>query len=230
MGAECCNKDCLKPSVIGYGVVAWLSSGAALGVGIWMLVEKSTYSALLASLFYPVTIYILIAAGTFGFIFAVFGCAGAMTDSRCMLALFWITSFVVFAALGSTGFLALYYHDNVLRKDINIRQAINESETNGLKDVINMLQAEFQCCGERGNSDWHQLTIPASCCPEDPSGPCVFSTTYDKGCEESLEKWVRENVFRAGWIALGLSLVQVLGLILTCCQYKALHDWNKKVD
>ncbi|CAH1242825.1 TSPAN9 [Branchiostoma lanceolatum] len=142
MGAECCNKDCLKPSVIGYGVVAWLSSGAALGVGIWMLVEKSTYSALLASLFYPVTIYILIAAGTFGFIFAVFGCAGAMTDSRCMLALFWITSFVVFAALGSTGFLALYYHDNVLRKDINIRQAINESETNGLKDVINMLQAE----------------------------------------------------------------------------------------
>ncbi|CAH1242824.1 TSPAN9 [Branchiostoma lanceolatum] len=180
MGAECCNKDCLKPSVIGYGVVAWLSSGAALGVGIWMLVEKSTYSALLASLFYPVTIYILIAAGTFGFIFAVFGCAGAMTDSRCMLALFWITSFVVFAALGSTGFLALYYHDNVLRKDINIRQAINESETNGLKDVINMLQAEFQCCGERGNSDWHQLTIPASCCPEDPSGPCVFSTTYDK--------------------------------------------------
>eukprot|EP00058_Branchiostoma_floridae_P001783 XP_002587271.1 hypothetical protein BRAFLDRAFT_99786 [Branchiostoma floridae] len=172
MGAECCNKDCLKPSVVSYGVVAWLSSGAALGVGIWMLVEKSTYNSLLDSLFYPATIYILIAAGTFGFIFAVFGCAGAMTDSRCMLALFWITSFVAFAALGSTGFLALYYHDNVLRKDINIRQAINESETNkDLMTVIDKLQTE--------------------------------------GCEGSLETWVRENVFRAGWIALGLSLVQV---------------------
>ncbi|CAH1263951.1 CD81 [Branchiostoma lanceolatum] len=191
MGAECCNKDCLKPSVIGYGVVAWLSSGAALGVGIWMLVEKNTYSSLLASLIYPVTIYILIAAGAFGFIFAVFGCAGAMTDSRCMLALFWISSFVVFAALGSTGFLALYYHDNMVRKDINIRQAINESDTNDLMGVLDKLQEE--------------------------------------GCDKFLLGWVGLNVFRAGWIALGLSLVQVLGLILTCCQYKALHDWNKKI-
>ncbi|XP_078575341.1 CD151 antigen-like isoform X2 [Branchiostoma floridae x Branchiostoma japonicum] len=151
MGAECCNKDCLKPSVVSYGVVAWLSSGAALGVGIWMLVEKSTYNSLLDSLFYPATIYILIAAGTFGFIFAVFGCAGAMTDSRCMLALFWITSFVAFAALGSTGFLALYYHDNVLRKDINIRQAINESETNkDLMTVIDKLQTELSMLHSSG--------------------------------------------------------------------------------
>ncbi|XP_035700113.1 CD151 antigen-like isoform X1 [Branchiostoma floridae] len=208
MGAECCNKDCLKPSVVSYGVVAWLSSGAALGVGIWMLVEKSTYNSLLDSLFYPATIYILIAAGTFGFIFAVFGCAGAMTDSRCMLALFWITSFVAFAALGSTGFLALYYHDNVLRKDINIRQAINESETNkDLMTVIDKLQTEFRCCGERGASDWHKL--PDSCCPEEPTGTCDFARAHGKGCEGSLETWVRENVFRAGWIALGLSLVQV---------------------
>ncbi|XP_078656453.1 CD151 antigen-like isoform X1 [Branchiostoma floridae x Branchiostoma belcheri] len=222
MGAECCNKDCLKPSVVGYGVVAWLSSGAALGVGIWMLVEKSTYISLLDSLFYPVTIYTLIAAGTFGFIFAVFGCAGAMTDSRCMLALFWITSFVAFAALGSTGFLALYYHDVELRRDINITNALNDTD---MKETIDRLQIEFKCCGERGPFDY--ITVPPSCCP---GKDCDNSTPYAEGCEKPLEAWVRENVFRAGWIALGLSLVQVLGLILTCCQYKALHDWNKKVD
>lgn len=62
-----------------------LAGGAVLAVGMWTLLEKSSYISLLNSNFYSASAYILIAAGAIVIVTGIIGCCATLKEIRSLL-------------------------------------------------------------------------------------------------------------------------------------------------
>lgn len=110
-----------------------------------------------------------------------------------------------------------------------IRNNLDSSFTNA--QILNIssrqfdiLQERFKCCGLAEFNDYpRDQSIPESCCKSKNTPDCGHrrhpSNIYYDGCASKLENALREQLTFLASLAFGLSIVEVFGLLFSCCLY-----------
>ncbi|XP_015839660.1 tetraspanin-1 isoform X2 [Tribolium castaneum] len=120
------------------------------------------------------------------------------------------------------------------------------------KDAVTLmwdhLQANLKCCGVNNYTDYRSSTkwtnsgkvIPESCCvlegdplklkPKVPScvtSPNEVNSYYKQGCFDALVHWIMIHVDVVIGVAVGLGLLELVGIFLAFCLAKALNGYIK---
>uniref|UniRef100_A0A8C6VK91 Tetraspanin n=1 Tax=Naja naja TaxID=35670 RepID=A0A8C6VK91_NAJNA len=193
----------LKLFLMAFSFVFWAAGLTMLTIGIWAKISLGTY-LMLSTNQYPPNPFILLAAGITIIVWGFLGCFSAATEHRCLLRL-----------------SSLFYRENIA-----------EGFQNGLREALDFIQRNLNCCGIESYRDWFSSpwsveqqapngSVPVSCC-RTQSGclhaplPSDARGIYQNGCFSKVHDFVSYNMFYIASAALGLALMQVVGIILSC--------------
>ncbi|XP_046584264.1 CD151 antigen-like [Haliotis rubra] len=185
-------KSCLKFCIISINIIILLAGGAALGVGIWIVIdEDSFFNTLYPHILDVSTIdkeflrhaAIVLATGGAGTVFfALLGIAAAVTSSTCLLGLYITVITLVIAVEVAAVILGIVFKkawerelDNELKENMKMKYG---APSDGFTAAMDQLQGKKMCCGWTNGSDyvmtgsqWNRTledgslaTIPDSCC------------------------------------------------------------------
>lgn len=211
-----------------FNFIFWLVGCALLAVGIWAKVDERSLSDLIddgsISDNLIVAAWIMIVLGAIIMVLGFLGCCGAIRESQCMLATFFIFLFIIFAALLAFGiyFYINFKKDPDMLKDEVVKYAqkcVNEYyNSTECKKYLDKAHKEFNCCGaEKGDFEAkHGDDKARAACGDD------FKT--QKGCVNDLidtvTKLVRQYLVVFVAVSFGIATVMLLGMIfamLLCC-------------
>ncbi|XP_026521127.1 tetraspanin-6-like [Notechis scutatus] len=101
---------------------------------------------------------------------------------------------------------------------------------------VDILQAEYQCCGVKNYTDWQNTTfglrfssVPKSCCKM-PVESCVTDLNEDivginqEGCLLKLKTWTERNISALGGLAILIVFGQVTGILLCYILLKIINE------
>lgn len=142
------------------------------------------------------------------------------------------------------GVIAYIYEEQVwseLQTTLNSTFISNYELDDSLTDAIDDLQRKYQCCGAASYKDWRhsqwllnnpdvENKAPDSCCiSEKPlCGRSAHpSNIYHQGCATALSNQIKDNLIILGAVGLGICLVQIIGMIFSCCLYVQLRDYDR---
>ncbi|XP_048760707.2 tetraspanin-5-like isoform X2 [Ostrea edulis] len=191
-----------------------------------------------------------IVTGGVMFIIGFCGCIGALRENTVLLLIFSVLVGLIFAAELLFGILAFAYKDwikNQIESQVQ-NMIINYREDSDLENLIDWVQQDWlKCCGVKSYADWElnryfncsskgsidACGVPFSCCK--PTGDviknrhCGFgmiintdreTKIYTEGCIPSGEKWLETNLIPVASVAVGIAVLQILGIcfasILRC--------------
>lgn len=213
---------CIKYLMFIFNFVFWLIGCILLSVGIWVLVDPGSFGNDAIGTQLKICTYLLIAIGSIIMIVGFLGCCGAIRESQCLLATFFIILFIIFGILLGIGiFLAIKpekvkeglkegseeYYKNIASKF--------EGGSAADKEMLNAIHRDYNCCGHTaGPADFTSFTSrPENCnlqtiklCP-----PEILA--------KNKERLERDAVILAG-VALGIAVILLLGMIFSmmlCC-------------
>ncbi|XP_028406493.1 CD151 antigen-like isoform X2 [Dendronephthya gigantea] len=240
-----CNIKCLKSLKVVFTVfliLFWCAGVTLVGVGIWTLVDRFEYSSLLGSDNYIIVVSLMIVAGIVVIIVGFLGCCGSIKDNRFMLIAFFVMVVCVFLVELSAGIVAFAYRgqlENELEDSfLNAmnKYAIDDKETK----AIDKAQEKYWCCGATRYYQWNEtvwfnlgsgngnktlagssdkLKVPDSCCKPpivEGCGEVTHPSNINyKGCIQKLSEYIEDHLLILGAVGLGVSILQLLGLIVT---------------
>lgn len=218
----------LKLSLMAFSFVFWAAGLTMLIIGLWAKVSLGSYLALSAS-GYPSAPAILLATGLAVIIWGFLGCFGAATEHRGLLRAYSAFLAAVLAAVLAAGLSALLYRQTLAQGfQEGLRQALLAyGEDDGVADALDALQRTLSCCGVESYRDWlaspwgleQNGSVPLSCCRArrgcQRSPPDARSLHHD-GCFGTVSAFVGSNMFSVATGALGLALLQLIGIVLAC--------------
>jgi CD9 antigen len=214
MGLGACY-SCIKYLMFAFNFLFWLLGCAILGVGIWIRVDPNfkQYVDSSESFNYLYTgAYILIFVGVKMMIIGFLGCCGAIRESQCMLATFFVFLVIIFSVLLSSGIWAILAKDTL---KVSVTDTLKEAITtyrisDSSRHLMDNVQTNFQCCGaNNGVSDW----------AEKPPTSCQLQF-YGDPCHEKLFHYFANNLGIIAFVSIGIGGIMVLGMIfsmLLCC-------------
>ncbi|XP_063179416.1 tetraspanin-7-like [Chroicocephalus ridibundus] len=218
----------LKLSLMAFSFVFWAAGLTMLIIGLWAKVSLGSYLALSAN-DYPSAPAILLATGAAVIIWGFLGCFGTATEHRGLLRAYSTFLTAVLAAGLTAGLSALLYRQNIAQGfQEGLHQALLAyGEDEGMADALDALQSALSCCGVKSYRDWltspwgqgRNGSVPLSCCRArrgcQPSPPNVHGLHRD-GCFSKVSAFVSSNMFYVATAALGLALLQLIGIVLAC--------------
>ncbi|XP_029439070.1 CD151 antigen [Rhinatrema bivittatum] len=240
---ETCGTICLKYLLFTFNFFFWLAGGAVMAVGIWTLVEKSSYISLLSSSTYAATAYILVIAGVIVMITGILGCCATFKERRNLLRAYFILLLCIFLLEILAGVLAYIYYQQLsgeLKQNLKdtMTMKYKQPDEDKVTNAVDKLQQEFKCCGSNNSDDWRDSAwiksseadgrqVPDSCCKTitEKCGKRVHPSNIYKvegGCITKLENFIQEHLRIIGAVGLGIACVQIFGMIFTCCLYRSL--------
>lgn len=227
MALEGCY-SCIKYLMFAFNFLFWLLGCVILGIGIWIKVDPATIGdvakedAELQAFFNElqaygsVGAYVLIAVGSIIMVIGFLGCCGAIRESQCMLALFFVFLTLIFIVLLVCGIYVIIAKDKV---KTNISETLEKKikEMKGgdqeAKKFMKALQDKLNCCGaDRGVLDYGGYT----------DNECQFAN-YQQPCAPLLNQKLSQNIVIIAGVAIGIASVMFLGMIfsmLLCCAIK----------
>ncbi|CAG9819422.1 unnamed protein product [Phaedon cochleariae] len=207
-----------------------------IAVGVSAKAYFNEFNTLLNQKFFYVS-DLLIVIGVIIFIIAFFGCCGAMKENACMTSTYSALLIIVFlleVAVGISGVLLNSRAETFLADTMkSTMDQYNTENATEVTEVWDGIQRKFHCCGVVNGTDWlnetnthHQL--PISCCPL-PNGAvnnvtCDISNSYKQGCLQEFGGYVKDNISIVEVVAIGLAVVQLLGIIFSCCLTKFIRS------
>ncbi|XP_048585621.1 CD151 antigen [Nematostella vectensis] len=237
-----CGIKCMKYLLFVFNFFFWLSGLAVLGIGIWTKVDAGQFDSFLGSSGYSIPAWTMIGAGAFVTFVGFFGCCGAVKESRCMLATFFALLLIIFCAEIVAGILGFIYRDKVQEEiKINLDEQIRNTYgyDSEVESHINNLQIQLKCCGGERPGDWlgskwkrdlnKDKIVPLSCCTENANKTTcykddTYKEVYSSGCVNELKTFVDKHMILIGAIAVGISIVQLLGMIFSCCLFCSIDN------
>ena len=108
-----------------------------------------------------------------------------------------------------------------LSENLNVIEILNDNH-----DKFDDLQQHFKCCGWNDYEDYEQknksIPVPDSCCKTIVSGCGArkhpSNINYD-GCLDRFGPILKEYIIILGSVAFGFSIIEIFGLIFSCCLY-----------
>ncbi len=240
---EGCGGKCMKFLLIvinlivalcGLGLIA---TGLVIkfGVSDWIPIDE--VAALLDSQLLRSAVYIIIAAGGFVFLVSVCGCLGALCENKCLLVLYFLLLFIVFAAQIAAGIFAALYTRQItsylekegmefLRDSYGLKNSTkNELGTN----AWDLVQNKLDCCGVTGPGDYAAnnnvnnsvYSYPESCCV---SKPCSPGNVKALGCKSGIEMLISDYGTIIGATAVGVAFFELCCMLLAICVCRNIGD------
>ncbi|EEC00763.1 tetraspanin, putative [Ixodes scapularis] len=240
----CCSVGFLKCILHIFNFIFLLSGCAVLGVGVWTLLAKRHHLSLLVTATYASTAYMLVLAGVLVILVTIMGCVAIWRLNRCLLLAYTFLLLLIFLLEAVAGVIAYVYEEQVwheLADSLNTTFIESYGIDSSRTDAINDLQSSFKCCGANSYQDWQRSEwlrlkprspnkVPDSCCKTTTSGCGGLvhpSNVYYDGCINALDEQIREHLIIVGAVGLGICLVQVFGMIFSCCLYLRLRDYRR---
>uniref|UniRef100_A0A3Q2UW76 CD82 molecule a n=1 Tax=Haplochromis burtoni TaxID=8153 RepID=A0A3Q2UW76_HAPBU len=206
-----------------------------------MNVKTKNYQIFLFYLIF-LACYILIGVGAFPILISFFGCLGAIYEVRSLLSLYFSVILLILITQFAAGAL-IYFQKDVVSDGISNIASLSSST------CCDKCTHHMECCGWIDRTDWSgnmvivnssQLLFPCSCQNISlisgnlsDSGFCEAKTpdwpVYDVGCAASVERWLLTNIGVVLGICLGVTLLELLGMILSICLCRNVHmeDYTK---
>jgi len=243
-----CDLACLRGLVIGFNFVFILGGCGALGIGIWTMVMKMQYAAVLGSAFYNLIVYLLIGAGLLVLITGILGCVGAIQKNASLLTWYFILLVIIFLAECIAGILAFVYHQSIeaeLAKGLqaNLNKNYNQTGHESLTTAVDDMQQDFQCCGVHSYEDWQASTFikqnkdglktPESCCKtpsplcskrDHPSNIYRVLGSESMGCLTKLVLYLQDHLFILAITGIAVACLEILVMIFACCLRRAVKE------
>lgn len=201
--------------------------------------------------------YVLIAVGAFVFLVSFLGYCGALRESRCLLACYGISLIVILVIEITAAGIVLGYKDKVeteVRRILkgSLKDQYTTQEKADLTTVFwNQFMVQLQCCGIDNYHDFADskfrlegnMTIPKACCvligdttdtnnlhPQDsrcPYSPSEANSYYMTGCYTTFVNLLLDHANIAIGVAIGLGLIQLLGIFFAFCLCKSIARYLK---
>ncbi|XP_018432233.1 PREDICTED: tetraspanin-7-like [Nanorana parkeri] len=228
----------LKLSLMAFSFIFWIAGLAMLTVGIWAKISLEQY-LVLSTNSYPNTPLILLVSGPAVLLWGFLGCFSAAVEKRCLLRIYGFFQLAVLLAGLAAGLSSLFY-----RRDIadgfqsGLRNAVlSYAEDEEKANALDAIQRNLQCCGVHSYRDWFESpwsleqqydhqgykngSVPSSCCQRRKGcrNISLFSEAsgiHREGCFKKVCDFVSDNMFYIATVALGLALMQVIGIVLSC--------------
>ncbi|XP_025829460.1 CD151 antigen isoform X2 [Agrilus planipennis] len=237
----CCTVNYLKQALHIFNVIFLLAGLGVLGVAIWTISDKYQYVTLLTTVTYEVLIYFLLFAGALVLLIAVIGCCAISKENRPMLICYIFALILIFLLEAMVGLMS-YVYDEQLETELEMNlnntflttYSIDETKTK----AIDFLQMEFHCCGAVSFDDWKysrwrtenlsgKNLVPDSCCktilPECGKRDHPSNINYS-GCLTKMAHHMKYHLFVLCAVGLGICVVQIIGIILSCKLYFKLRN------
>ncbi|ELU16395.1 hypothetical protein CAPTEDRAFT_182031 [Capitella teleta] len=212
-GLEGCY-SCIKYLMFAFNFLFWLLGCAILGVGIWVRVDTNfkqyvdsneTFNILYTAA------YILICVGAIIMVVGFLGCCGAIRESQCMLATFFLFLFIIFIILLGAGIWTIVEKDTL--KDA-VSQTLKDNvkryytdKTESAKKFMDSVQENFNCCGSTMG--------PIDYMPRLPPSSCLKGVL--KPCDSKVFNYIRDNMVIIAGVAIGIGVVMMMGMVLSLC-------------
>ncbi|KAM9388536.1 tetraspanin-7-like [Phaethornis superciliosus] len=216
----------LKLSLMAFSFVFWAAGLTMFVIGLWAKLSLGGY-LMLSSNPYPSAPAILLATGAAVIIWGFLGCFGAATEHRGLLRAYSTFLTAVLMAGLTAGLSALLYSRNVEQGfQEGLRRALLAyGEDEAMADALDTLQRTLSCCGVESYRDWltspwgleQNGSVPLSCCRARRG--CQVSLPNSQGlrrdgCFSKVSAFVSSNMFCVATAALGLALLQLIGILL----------------
>lgn len=181
----------------------------------------------------------LIVIGVIVSIIGFFGCCGAAKESHCMIVTFIVLLCIVLVLEVAAAIVAFVLRNKITAAlgDEMQKATVNYGVTdhNGVTRAWDKVQKTFTCCGAANYTDWYgnemlgnTSSVPDTCCINATDG-CGWdqmetaNAIYTDGCVDGFVKWVTSNIGIVGGIAAGLTVVQVIGIMIAGCLASAIR-------
>ncbi|KAK3924973.1 Tetraspanin-11 [Frankliniella fusca] len=237
----CCGASFLAEFFHMFNLVFLLGGLAVLGVGVWTISDHLAYAPLLSTVTYAECAWVLAIAGVLVVLTAVLGCVGVWRRNRCLLLGYTFLLLLIFLLEAMVGVLAYVYKENVETElAVNLNRTFMDfySVDAAKTQAIDRMQREYKCCGAQTYEEWRlsawmksasrdkRSKVPNSCCKTETSSsgaPCGASDHPSNiphtGCFHRLLEELRRQLEVLGAVGLGLSVIQVFGMLLSCALY-----------
>lgn len=250
------GKGCMTASkyfLFFFNLIFFLFGAVIVGFGCWILLDNQTFIvALKNSTDVKLACYILIGVGAFPILISFLGCLGAIYEIRPLLSLYFSVLLLILITQFAAGAL-IYFQKDVVNEQISkvITKVLDKYSGNNsaTEQAWDFIQTNMECCGWIDRTDWSgnmivvnssQLLFPCSCHNIShnsgnfsDSGFCEAKTpdwpVYDVGCAASVETWLLTNIGVVLAVCLGVTLIELLGMILSICLCRNVHmeDYTK---
>jgi CD63 antigen len=235
MDCATCMRGYSRYMLIIFNLIFVLTGIVIISVGISSKAYFHEFDQLMDNKYFYIS-DLLIVIGVVIFIIAFFGCCGAMKENACMTTTYSSLLVIIFVLELAVGIAAVVLKGEVKefldkRLQDTMKQYGNSSfnETTVIWDAI---QHQFQCCGVDNYTDWRNVSVlddalPLSCC-DIPAGSTSFScnstNAFKEGCLEEFGNFVEHNVSYVEGVGIGLAIIQLLGIIFSCCLSKFIRS------
>ncbi|XP_053304527.1 CD82 antigen [Spea bombifrons] len=232
-----------------FNLLFFILGAVILGFGIWILVDKTSFIAVLqsSSSSFRIGSYILIAVGGFTMAMGFLGCVGAVNEVRCLLGLYFTFLLIILIAQVVAGVLIYFQRDQLKNEmssiihDLIISYNYEDGKNTSAENTWDYIQRNLECCGWSSSQNWTANPIvanstdsfPCSCLKNETkvNGFCESKPDliYNKGCMESVESWLSNNLGIILGVCVGVAVIELLGLILSMCLCRNIHseDYTK---
>ncbi|XP_061584416.1 tetraspanin-2a [Cololabis saira] len=200
---------CVKYLLFVFNFIFWLAGLLVLAVGLWLRFDPDTVKLLTgdgAPETFFIAVYILLGAGALMMVVGFFGCFGAMRESQCLLASFFVCLLIVFGAEITAGVFG-FMNKELISEEIQkfYSSSIADDNSNGTAIAL-IYHKTLNCCGGSTSTTAQELCAEA---PED---------TQD--CLTAIIDFFNEKLHIIGYIGIGIAGVMIIGMIFSmvlCC-------------
>uniref|UniRef100_U5EYJ6 Tetraspanin n=1 Tax=Corethrella appendiculata TaxID=1370023 RepID=U5EYJ6_9DIPT len=171
----------------------------------------------------------LIVLGSIIFIISFFGCCGAIRESYCMSLTYGFFLLVLLIAQIVIAALIFIYIGDVVTAAKNAFDTIWENRSQQQNaEFLDVIQANLHCCGKTTFLEWG--VPPLSCCGGNTivGNVCNPTAIYLSGCRNAVGEFITGASHLLGWIAVGVAVIQFVGLISACCLANSIRNNERR--
>lgn len=220
-----CDTTCTKYLVFTFNLIFWLIGLFLIAIGVWAKVDDDFLKTVMQisgeheEVAERISIYVgymalfVIALGAVISIIALFGCCGAIRQSRCCLGVFFVLMLLCFLVTVVFGGFILFVAATG-KSDDDVSRVIRESFQEMVRIMWQAMTDEERTNFEKANQ----------CCGIDAtldsiaSNPkCAISlVTTTENCSSKLIEKVQDKFFLSGGIIMGIAVIEIVGMTMAC--------------
>nr|CAD7570110.1 unnamed protein product [Timema californicum] len=149
---------------------------------------------------------------------------------------------LIFLLEAMVGILSYVYQEQVYKElELNLNTTFSKSYSVDADKTtaIDQMQTQFKCCGAIRFEDWEYSQwyknlktssnnkVPDTCCKSVAPG-CGRrdhpSNIHYSGCIYRLSEEIEDHLTILGAVGLGICVLQIFGMVFSCCLYIKLKD------
>nr|XP_022913448.1 CD151 antigen-like isoform X1 [Onthophagus taurus]XP_022913452.1 CD151 antigen-like isoform X1 [Onthophagus taurus] len=237
----CCTYPFLKSLLRVFNFIFLITGIGIIAISVWTLIDKFNFVTVLSTINYQLITYTLLLAGCLVIFASFLGCLAINKSNKPMLLTYIFLLALIFLIEAMVGILGFIYLDSVkseLDKNLNETFLTTYQYDEAKTQSIDFIQKEFKCCGAMDFEDWQRSKwktenssvinkVPDSCC-KTLTEHCGIrdhpSNIYYDPCFFKIEELIILHLSNMSAVGLGISILQIFGIIFGCCLFCHIKD------